>query len=663
MNDQEEQQQPRQVASDSSSLLDHPQNLREPLLASPPSDDGGSSTCRRRHGEQHATQEEGGEAMMSASENGHPGNDNSHDAADNNNNNNKNIVLRLPACCCLQQPQEQRILIDMNHNVCLELLLCVTYGMSDSLWAGTVLAAYLKKLGQLPSSSAGGSSTGANGWVGNVEAANGLASLVTALPVGYLADTLVGGRSKVLKFGGLLILGTALLNGGLFVWIGTPDDGDHDMMSEDQALAPHTELYLAGIMALWGTAGGIVDGPAQALFADSIPQGKRSRYYMYLFVCYNIASCLGPLTSIGLFQWLGDDWDLYDLRLVMYVGLVLEMINGVLMMFFDDSKALDEDTNNNEGEEDEEPTAESENIAAITPLIASNTRTSTPATGANDTDSPEDEGQPSTDQTACINTNHLSPFQAERAWMVPYIIFIHSLVFALGSGMTVKFFPLFFKDEVGMSPSQVQIIYLILPLVLAGCSGLGQTISQRGGIGRVETALLFKIVGVSGLYSMVVFKDYLDNHAFLLVPIYILRTAFMNASYPLEESILMDFVPKNQRGRWKSLESIAAFGWCGSAALGGWTSDHAHGDYTYTFRITAMIQSLGIITWALLLPLVPRHEAGEDNGSDSSPADVESNENSNSNQDVTSGSVVSDQLSQLENVAASTTPQTEVDSG
>ena len=31
----------------------------------------------------------------------------------------------------------------------------------------------------------------------------------------------------------------------------------------------------------------------------------------------------------------------------------------------------------------------------------------------------------------------------------------------------------------------------------------------------------------------------------------------------------MDFVPKDTRSRWKSLDSIAAFGWCGSAAIGG----------------------------------------------------------------------------------------------
>ena len=37
-----------------------------------------------------------------------------------------------------------------------------------------------------------------------------------------------------------------------------------------------------------------------------------------------------------------------------------------------------------------------------------------------------------------------------------------------------------------------------------------------------------------------------------VVALYILRTALMNCTYPVEESILMDYVPKNKRARWKS---------------------------------------------------------------------------------------------------------------
>jgi MFS family permease len=80
----------------------------------------------------------------------------------------------------------------------------------------------------------------------------------------------------------------------------------------------------------------------------------------------------------------------------------------------------------------------------------------------------------------------------------------------------------------------------------------------------------------------------------------------MNACYPLQESILMDFVPKEVRARWKSLDAVSAFGWCGSAAFGGWLADKY--DYTYTFFLTAILQTLGLLVWAMLLPLVPRNE-------------------------------------------------------
>jgi MFS family permease len=482
----------------------------------------------------------------------------------NNNDDDKNINVQFPSCC----GRPSRVIVSMNHNVLLNLLLCVTYGLSDSLWSGTVIAAYLKKMGH-----------GRNSWVGNVEAANGLAGLCTALPVGYLADTL--GRDKVLAFGGVLIIVTAMLHAGLLEWIGTNETASH----------PHAEILLALIMALWGVGGGIIMGPSQALFADSVPSGKRSQYYLYLFVCFQVASCLGPLVSIVLFQTLGDDWDLYDLRLIIYVGLFFEVSNGFLMMFFDDSKALDE-----QGADDD---------ATEHPSLLDNcdTPTDSEATAATDTD----RTMAATNNMGTIDNTADTTITKRQKW-IPYILFCHSLVFALGSGMTVNFFPLFFKDEVGMSPTQVQVVYFIVPLALAACGGLGQFISTRGGLGRVPTGLLFKVTGVTGLFSMVFFKKYLDKHPFLLVPIYIARTALMNASYPLEESILMDFVPKQERARWKSLESIAVVGWCGSAALGGWAADKAHGDYTVTFLITACIQVVGCLFWALLLLFVPMQE-------------------------------------------------------
>jgi MFS family permease len=465
--------------------------------------------------------------------------------------------------------------IRVNHNVFLNLVLCLIYGISESLWNGTASSAYLLKIGN-----------NKNAPLGNIEAVNGLASLLVALPVGYAAD--VYGRSKVIRAGGLLLFLASISQLSLLAWIGTDEQSDRLQSS-------NTALWIFGvIMALWGVTDSVVNGPAAALYADSTPQGQRSAYYTYLFAIYTGACSVGPIVSIILFQTLGDVWDLSHLRLVMYVGLGIGLINAVVMMLFDDRKALEEPTscrelveeetdiedNDDDDEDDEEEALCNQETCSLE-------------------DEEEQQLVLSSPRSACATLLKL------RQQWIPYIIFAQGLIFAIGSGMTVKFFPLFFKDEVGMSPSQVQVIYAIVPLVMVICSVLCSKLASTG-FGRVQATLLFDILGVSLLFAMVFFKSYLDQHPFLLVPIYILRTSAMNASYPLQESILMDFVPKDQRARWKSLDSVAAMGWCGSAAFGGYLSDRY--DYTSTFLVTAIVQSIGCAVFALALPLVPRHE-------------------------------------------------------
>jgi len=99
------------------------------------------------------------------------------------------------------------------------------------------------------------------------------------------------------------------------------------------------------------------------------------------------------------------------------------------------------------------------------------------------------------------------------------------------------------------------------------------------------------------------------KHWIVIVPIYIFRTGLMNCTYPLDESILMDNVPKNTRSRWKSLESISVFGWCGSALFGGWLADDF--SYSFSFLITAIMQLAGAFLYIPLIPLVENEKPNE----------------------------------------------------
>jgi hypothetical protein len=76
----------------------------------------------------------------------------------------------------------------------------------------------------------------------------------------------------------------------------------------------------------------------------------------------------------------------------------------------------------------------------------------------------------------------------------------------------------------------------------------------------VQAVLLLRFLGLSCFAAMIVLYR-LGFSNWLVVGAYVLRTALMNSTYPIEESVLMDYVPKKDRAKWKSLESISMFGW------------------------------------------------------------------------------------------------------
>ena len=119
------------------------------------------------------------------------------------------------------------------------------------MWSGTVFVAFLYTL-----------TNDSNSKVGYVEAMQGASQLASALPVGYLADKY--SRSGVIKVGAILMACAIALTTYSVVQSESLDSGEgYDL--------------LCGALVLWGVCGGIVNGPAQALFADSLPTGTRSR--------------------------------------------------------------------------------------------------------------------------------------------------------------------------------------------------------------------------------------------------------------------------------------------------------------------------------------------------------------------------------------------------
>jgi MFS family permease len=109
--------------------------------------------------------------------------------------------------------------------------------------------------------------------VGFVEALQGISSLATALPAGWAADRWP--RSRVIAFGGFTSLAAAPLFG--FAVFEAASAAKHGESSH------RAYIMLCVAFALFGFGSGIGSGPAQALMADSIPTGQRSKYYNWLF--------------------------------------------------------------------------------------------------------------------------------------------------------------------------------------------------------------------------------------------------------------------------------------------------------------------------------------------------------------------------------------------
>lgn len=307
-------------------------------------------------------------------------------------------------------------------------------------------------------------------------------------------------------------------------------------ISRDSIHLIYAALIFGGVLfAVQNTA-------TYSLYADSVPQGFRAKAMMEVAVVTQVSMAIGPIVGAILFWALGDLWDSTILHAVLYSGFAL-MIPGSFLLI-----------------------------------------------GWKDVD-----GQvASTDgfEAQFIKKSHW-------AGLVPYMICANDVITCIGAGMTVKFLPLFFKNEYGFSPAQVQLLYAVYLVTFGFFTWLCERIAES--IGRVQAALLFSSMGVTCLFILarVTFLP-------LVVIVFLLRGALQNAIYPIDRSIIMDFVPSDQRGRWNAFESISSMTWSGSAVIGGYLMDEH--DYRYAFQITAYIYSIAFCMRLPMMWLVPRKE-------------------------------------------------------
>ncbi|MBY9002236.1 MAG: MFS transporter [Candidatus Heimdallarchaeota archaeon] len=316
-------------------------------------------------------------------------------------------------------------------------------------------------------------------------------------------------------------------------------------------------------LSLWGLFQALNRPSLESIFADSVESGRRSKIYSWLHLTRNFAMAAGPFVNIPLFIMFGDSWELSILKSVMFVGIVLSLVSIIIMLFFKDKRSLGTTSESIEEE--------------ITEIVEEK------------------------------NTNGYASklSQDQKRKLIPYLLVGSNVIVGVGAGMTIKYFPGFFAEIYHLSPIWVQLIMGTTSVMTGVLSMVAQKFSLKRG--RAVIIFVVQLTATLCLFGLVFYP-----RLSIMIPLFIVRGSLMNAAQPLSRSILMDVVPKKNRGKWNSLETLAwGFFWNFSAAIGGYLIGDEDPNFRLNFIVTASVYVIGIIPILFLIPLVSKERSAK----------------------------------------------------
>ncbi len=312
--------------------------------------------------------------------------------------------------------------------------------------------------------------------------------------------------------------------------------------------AANNIILIMVALFLWGLFQGVSRPAFESILADSLETGNRSGIYSKIHLVQQFSMASGPFLNVLLFFILGDIWDISILKSVMLIGIIISLGSTAILFFFRDDRSMGDDS---------ESIFEAENTGS-------------------------------------------DPKQTVAARKIPILLVSSNVIIGIGAGMTIKFFPVFFRAIYGLQPVSVQLIMGFTAIF----TGLVAILAQRFSLSRGRAEMIFAVQFLATI-CLVFIISY--PALYFLVPLFILRGSLMNAAQPLSRSILMDVVPKRHRGKWNSLETIAwGLFWNASAVIGGFLI--GDNNFRLCFMITAGVYFVGTIPILLLIPLVHKEK-------------------------------------------------------
>lgn len=124
-------------------------------------------------------------------------------------------------------------------------------------------------------------------------------------------------------------------------------------------------------------------------------------------------------------------------------------------------------------------------------------------------------------------------------------------------------------------------------------------------VGRAQASLIMTCLNMCLLICLAKIEEL----KFVLF-IFLLRGGLGNSNYPVNKSILMDYVSPENRGKWLALETLSSSVWSASALFGGFISDRNGNDYRKIFSYSASLYGLAIFIYFPLVFLMKLPKKG-----------------------------------------------------
>eukprot|EP00949_MAST-11_sp_MAST-11-sp1_P004267 g4267.t1 len=445
----------------------------------------------------------------------------------------------------------------------LMLLYTFTWYLASSIFSRSLLSVWIKKL------------TDSDETVGSVTGCQGLVQVIGAIPVAFVSDRFKREHSLRLA----LLVGIAAMALTMYCFY-ILRDGTH-----------LTLLYVA--FALQGLFTAIVNPNLESIFADAVSKGKRGEIFSIKHAVLQLGGTTGPLISIILFLTFGNEWQLSELRSILFIGCAFSVVPLSLLPFFRDEDAKGDDGDGEEEEDDGNVVKSGDhNILDDSSQVEAGLLMNEVGAASMSTSMSKSENEGADLEPFLLTDAPGSGKKGTRGCCgkkaaIRWIIATADFVTALAAGMSIKFFPLYFVDTkrgYSLSPVYLAAVYFSCPLMTAAFVWPASFATKH--MGRPAVMIMMRGIGTAALF-LIALGDQGEKNPLLMCALFIFRTAAMNSIAGIKRSMLMDATPKSARARWNSLESITRFSWSGSAFIGGYLVEQ-HG-FRFCFLITAIM--------------------------------------------------------------------------